>query len=261
MPSSEFCCVLIVNAERRGPEADEDIYARSHHRKLLNNESNEKDKHMSDKTRMATIDFRDEDIANNPITFFVTAHSSQKDGVYANPDGSSVPYSSYRWTQHDSTKADATFKPQIHGYVSAHDVTMINSGRHDVWAVVFKRKNNNYLEYLRSKPGFWRTLEKDLVKEICSDVIEAADLFDDETTTPLLIAASDKVIDAMFNKKDEHVIIANWVHYKGYDNEPSISFGIDKPGAHPPALIASDSRRVTVTSDHETRCDTERFGE
>lgn len=194
---------------------------------------------MSD-TRRATLNFRDDD-PSNPIMSIVIAHSSLHNGEYENPDTRALePFSLFRWTKNHP----GDFKTLDDGYLSAYDAVLINKHQHDVWAVAFQRKHNRYVEYVQQKEGFWKKLEEDVVKEICNTAIDVADLFDDETTTPVLTDATDKAIHAIFTHGDGDVIIENWVHWDSY----KISFKVGNNSAH----IHSDG--------HNTSCKTERFG-
>lgn len=193
-------------------------------------------------TKPATLRFKDDD-PDNPIMYIEIAHSSLHDGRYENPDTNAPePFSGYFWTMHHPR--DFTVKDGD-GYLTAPGALTINIDQHDVWAVAFQRRKNRYLEYIQQKEGFWKKLEEDVVKGICDTAIDAADLFDDETTTPALTDAADKAIHEMFARGDGDVIIKNWVRW----DDPVISFTIGDKHAH------------IESPHHKTSCNTERFGD
>jgi hypothetical protein len=192
-------------------------------------------------TQTATLRFKDDD-PDNPIKCIEIAHSSIHKHHYVNPDPQAKEvFTAYRWTTRhpgDFTSTDAD------GYLVAPNALTIDIDQHDVWAVAFQRRHNRYVEYLQQTEGFWKRLEKDVVKDICNTAIDVADLFDDDTTSALT-AATDKVINQIFDHGDGDVIIENWVRW----DEPVISFLIGEPKAH------------IESPHHETHCKTERFGD
>jgi hypothetical protein len=191
-------------------------------------------------TRMATLNFRDDD-PGNPIMSIVFAHSSLVGDTYTNPNPAvAEPVTLFKWTKNHP----GPFTAVDHGYLSAHDEFMINECQQDIWAVAFQRRYNRYVEYFEQTEGFWKKLGEDVVIDICNSAIDAADLFDDETTTLPLDVATDLAINEMFTKGDGDVIMKNWVHWKSF----KISFKVGKDKGH------------IHSTDHDTSCKTERLG-
>lgn len=189
---------------------------------------------------MASLYFEDGDLSN-PIVSVVILHTSKVKGEYKNPDTNShEPFSLYRWTKADSYQ----FVKDGNQWL-ANDAVMINQDMHDVWAVALQRKNNNYVEYLTQKEGFWKKLGADIVKGVCDAAIDVFDVVDDEVTTLVLQKATDKLIDQMFQSKDGDVLMENWVHWDSYE----IRFKFDKKSGH------------IHSTGHNTDCKVEKFGQ
>ncbi len=194
---------------------------------------------MGNQTRMASLYFEDGD-HSNPIISVVILHTSKVGKEYKNPDtNSKEPFNLYAWTKADS----GPFEQKGNEWL-AFDAVMINQDMHDVWAVALQRKNNNYVEYLTQKEGFWKKLGEDIVKDVCNAAIDVFDVVDDEVTTFALQKATDKLIHHLFNSKDGDVLMENWVHWNSYE----IRFKFDKKSGS----IHSEG--------HHTACKVDRFG-
>nr|WP_294938587.1 hypothetical protein [uncultured Flavobacterium sp.] len=189
-------------------------------------------------TRSAQLYFMDEDPGNQIISIAIL-HTSLKKGQYVNPNPNEKdPYSVYAWNIKDSLGFE-----KVGDWWEKYCLT-IDKDQHDVWAVTLQRRHNRYVEYLEQKEGFWKKLGEEVVKEVCNAAIDTIDFLDDETTTPVLEFATDKLIHHLFTKDDGDVMIKNWVHWASY----KIEF-----------KLKEHSAKIHST-EHSTSCKVERFG-